>query len=543
MKSKQKKIEEKPRVVSFGNNEEDVMDIEDIEERSTYTGTMTAEEIRKNLGDRWWRLNNLYYIKDENGVKMLFRPADRAPQKELHDNFWYNMIVPKARQLGVTTFFAILYFDAVLFSENKTACIIAHKLEDMKKIFRNKIKFAWDNMHPWLREYIGTPKTSSAWELSFPNGSNIFVSMSSRGGTVQFLHISEFGYICQKSPEKADEIVAGAINSVHTGNIVSIESTAAGREGYFYDYCMLADKIKKERRVLTPMDWKLFFFPWFLDKKYTLEGDFAYGAEMDNYFKVLEVRDGIKLTKEQKNWYVKKKEKMGEKMFSEFPATLEEAFQKSVEGAYYAKEMSKVFLDNRIRNIPLENVEVETWWDLGMNDFNVILLTQTVNGYIHFIDMYWNHGYGLQHYYDWLKQRREERGYRYGAHHLPHDAEVTELGTGVSRKQTLYNLGMRNIKVGKKLGILDGIDGVRNLFNRFVFDENNCKKLSDALFNYKKDYDEKLGMFKDKPKHDEASHFADAVRLLPQLWRDIAYTLNGDDDENYDPHKSVSFYG
>jgi hypothetical protein len=462
------------------------MDIRDIVGLSEPQG-VTEAEIMAHLGDRWWRLNNLYYIKDENGKKVLFKPEGRQPQKELFDNFWYFTIVPKARQLGITTYFSILYFDAILFSNNTTACIIAHKLEDMKKIFRNKIKFAWEHLHPWLKTYIGEAKTASAWELSFGNGSSIYVSMSARSGTVQYLHISEFGYICQKSPEKADEIVAGAINSVHVGNVVSIESTAAGREGYFYDFCMKAEQMRKEGRELSKMDWRIFFFPWYIDPKYYLDGNIVHSAEDTAYFNLLESKHGIQLTTSQKNWYVKKREQQKDKMYAEYPSTLDEAFRTTVEGSYYARDMNKVYMDNRIRPMPLEsNIEVETWWDLGVNDFNVVLLTQTVHGHIRFIDMYQNHGYGLSHYYDWLKERKDLKGYRYGAHHFPHDVEVTELGTGLSRKQTLYNLGLRNIKVGKRLGILEGIDQVRNLFHRFWFDEINCTKLSDALFNYKK---------------------------------------------------------
>lgn len=486
---------------------------------------LTVEEIVKYMGNRWWRLNNLYYVLDENGKKVLFKPESRVAQKTLHDNFWYFTIVPKARQLGVTTFFAILYLDAILFSKNKTAGIIAHREVDMKKIFRNKIKFAWDHMHPWLKAYFGEPDANSAYELTWKgegqHGGSIFVSMTTRGSTLQYLHISEFGYICQKAPDKAEEIVSGAINSVHAGNVVSIESTAAGREGYFYEFCMDAEKMRKEGKQLTPMDWKIFFFPWWIDPKYSLDGNVIITKEENDYFDLLKQKHGIELTQGQKNWYVKKKKLMKDKMFSEFPSTLDEAFQTSVEGSYYQREMAKVYLENRIRAVPHDPMyDVDTWWDLGMNDFNVVLLTQTIKGRVHFIDMYWNHGFPLSHYYNWLKERKDLMGYRYGKHHMPHDIEVEELGTGVSRKQTLYSLGMRNIRVGTKISIQDGIDKVRNLFNRFVFDEEKCQKLAESLFNYRREWDEKMGSFKDKPRHDENSHFADPVRLLGELWRD-----------------------
>lgn len=503
---------------------------EDIELMS-----LTVEDIVKNMGDRWWRLNNLYYIKDENGNKVLFKPELREAQKILHDNFWYFTIVPKARQLGITTFYSILYFDAILFSENKTAGIIAHRQEDMKKIFRNKIKFAWDNLHPWLKKYIGEPDTNSAYELVFPNGGSIFVSMSTRSGTVQYLHISEFGYTCAKAPDKAEEIVTGAINSVHSGNVVSIESTAAGKEGYFYEFSMEAERNRKEGKTLTPMDWKIFFFPWWIDPKYSLEGNITLTKEDKDYFSLLETKHGIKLSAGQKAWYVKKRAMMRDKMMQEYPSTLDEAFQASIEGAFYQREMAKVYLENRIKPIPHDSTAtVDTWWDLGMNDFTVILFTQTIGGQIRFIDMYWNRGMSLAHYYDILAQKKENLGYRYGFNNFPHDLEVKELGAGISRKQTLWDMGMRNMRVGTKVPISDGIERVRQLFNRFYFDEEKCQRLHEALFNYRREFDDKMGVFKDKPRHDDNSHFADPVRLMGELWKETTFLMQTSNEKEYE---------
>lgn len=476
---------------------------------------LSVEEIRKHLSDREWRLNNLYYIRDERGNKVLFKFNET--QKFLHDNLWFFNIVPKARQLGVTTFFAILYLDQVLWSENKSAGIIAHRQEDLKKIFKSKIKFAVDNLHPWLKERVGEANTDNAYELSFKNGSNIFVSMNTRSGTVQFLHISEFAYICQKFPEKAEEIVTGSINSVHAGCMVSIESTARGAEGKFFEFAMDAERRRKEGQELTPLDFKIFFFPWFLKEEYTIEGNVLITAEDTLYFNTLESKHGIKLTDGQKRWYVKKKELNGDKMSQEFPSTLQEAFSVSQEGAYYANQMSKVYLQRRICHLPVDpTIEVDTYWDLGQNDYNVVIFVQTVGPVIRIVDLYYNHGEGLEHYVKML----EERKYRYGKHVFPFDINVKELGTGLTRKEQLYNLGMTNIWVAPKLLISDGIEAVRRLFSRFYFDEEKTAKLYEALANYRKEWDDKLGQFKDKPLHNEASHFADSVRTLATSWRE-----------------------
>jgi hypothetical protein len=391
----------------------------------------------------------------------------------------------------------------------------------MKKIFRSKIRFAWENLHPFVKEKIGEPNTDSAYELIFPNGSSIFVSMTTRGGTVQYLHITEHGYICQKFPEKAEEIKSGALNSVHAGQMVSIESTAAGREGDFFDFCMEAERMRKEGKQLTELDFKIFFFPWFRDPRYTLEADFMIPKEIVEYFERLEKELHMTFTDGQKRWYSKKKDMQKEKMFSEYPSTLDEAFQANLEGAYFSKEMNKVYTERRIQILPHDsNLEVDTWFDLGMNDMNVILFTQTKGPQIRFIDMYWNKGEGLAHYYGVMKEKADKHGYRYGTNNFPHDIEVRELGTGISRKQVLFELGMRNIRVGKKADVRDGIEGIRRIFSRFYFDEEKCSKLYDALFNYRREFDDKLGAFKDKPLHNEASHFADAVRLIGQLWRE-----------------------
>ena len=50
------------------------------------------------------------------------------------------------------------------------------------------------------------------------------------------LHISEFGKVCARFPEKAKEIVTGGINTIHSGSFVFIESTAEGNQGYFKDF-------------------------------------------------------------------------------------------------------------------------------------------------------------------------------------------------------------------------------------------------------------------------------------------------------------------
>jgi hypothetical protein len=67
-----------------------------------------------------------------------------------------------------------------------------------------------------------------------------------RGDTLQWLLITEFGKICAKYPEKAREIITGALNTVHVGQRVTIESTAEGQEGRFYEMTTTAENMALE---------------------------------------------------------------------------------------------------------------------------------------------------------------------------------------------------------------------------------------------------------------------------------------------------------
>ena len=142
----------------------------------------------------WSRLNNgLYWIVDKQGQVVKFKP--NVTQEELAQLLHGRDIILKARQRGITTLMCLIAFDECLFIPNWSAAIIAHRLTDAKTIFESKVKFPYDNLPPELKESLGTTR-DAADTLHFTNGSSISVTTSARPGTLQRLHISEFGRIC-----------------------------------------------------------------------------------------------------------------------------------------------------------------------------------------------------------------------------------------------------------------------------------------------------------------------------------------------------------
>ncbi len=184
------------------------------------------------------------------------------------------------------------------------------------------------------------------------------------------------------------------------------------------------------------------------------------------------------------------------------------SFTAAVSGSYYGRLITKADNDGRIGSVPVDtNVGVETWWDLGIGDSTAIWFAQRVGKEIHLIDYYETSGESLAHYADKL----EEKGYHYSHHIAPHDIQARELGTGKSRLEVANELGI-DFEVAPKLEVDHGIESVRNILPHCYFDREKCKLGLDAVRQYRKQWDDKNQVFKNKPLHDWCSHAADALR-------------------------------
>lgn len=484
----------------------------------------------ENLQSRWWRLNNLYSIIDKDGNKITFRP--NWAQVMFLENMWYCNILLKARQLGLTTFICIFFLDIAIFNSNTSCGIIAHNKEDAEKFFRNKIKFAYDNL-PLVIQRMMPANTDTARELRFANGSSISVGTSMRSTTLQYLHISEHGKLCAKYPEKAIEVRTGALNTVEQGNYVFIESTAEGKTGDFYDFAQLALKNMRAQTPLSPLDYKFFFFPWWRHPSYTMTFNVEHPQELLDYYNDLEENHDIILSPGQKNWYTKKYETQQDKMKQEYPSTPEEAFEAAVHGAYYSKQIDRAHTEKRTYlRIPHDDtVLVHTCWDLGISDNMSVWFFQLVGKEIHWINYYENSEEGFPHYKAQLEAMRIQNGYVYGQHFAPHDIGARELSSGLTRLAMAAKLELYFVQL-PKLDVQTGINLARSGFNRCYFDIK-CDAGLTHLSNYVKTWNNKLNMFSEVPRHDEHEHAASAFRYgmqaITQGLVSSSYSINNRD--------------
>lgn len=467
-------------------------------------------ELAKQYSDQWWRLNNLYWIIDKQGKRVKFTP--NTSQERLYWDMWYREVILKARQRGFTTFIDIFALDTCIFNPNFSAGIIAHNLEDSKKIFRTKVKYPYDNLPQGIRDMVPA-NNDKAGEYVFSNGSSISVSTSYRSGTLQLLHVSEYGKIAAKNPEKALEIKTGAMEAVPKDGIILVESTAEGNGGDFYELTKKARKIHDEGRKPRTMEYKFFFEPWFENEDYSHDEPVEITDEYEKYFEELEEL-GIKLTDGQKYWYIDKAGDLEDEMKREYPSTPDEAFEAAIKGAYFAKQMSKMRNDQRITPLPITpNHEVMTAWDLGKNDTTAIWFIQHVGKFYHLIDYYEENGEDPDHYVKVLR----EKDYNYGRHFMPHDVETQIFGMKTTRLQQFKDGGLRNIVIVPRIGdVNEGIAATRALLPLCVIDPKRCDDGIRALDNYQKEFNDKTGTYRNYPLHNWASNGVDAIRQFAQ---------------------------
>lgn len=502
---------------------------------------MTEDDLKAKLADPWWRLTSgkLYkiMIKGDAGEESLVLPfVPNESQLRLLEDLHNRNIILKARQLGFTTLVTIYFLDCALFRENVRAGIIAQAEDVAKTIFRDKVKFAYDNLPAPLREAMPLQRDSQSELLFAHNNSSIRVATSMRSGTLQYLHVSEFGKICAKFPDRAKEVVTGSIPAVPANGIVFIESTAEGPEGEFYQMTRRAENLANSGKELSQKDFKFHFFPWWVESRYRADPAGVVITDKDHdYFDEIEVKMGCELDDEQRAWWCVTRDAefsgQPDKMWQEYPSTPQEAFQNSTEGCYYTVQLTAARKQGRITSVPYRpGYPVNTFWDIGHGDGTAIWFHQRIGQYDNFIKFVeaWGEPYS------YFVSEMQKTGWVWGRHFLPHDGNHVRQGMNesLSPAAMLEQLGLRNIEIVPRVSeIAHGIQATRDAFSSCWFDEAGCKDGLVHLENYRKAWSNTAGRFTDQPRHDIHSEAADAFRQFGQGFAE-------DEDEQFDEYES-----
>lgn len=181
----------------------------------------------------------------------------------------------------------------------------------------------------------------------------------------------------------------------------------------------------------------------------------------------------------------------------------------AIKGAYYGKLLEDAIKDRRVGKVPYDAaLLVHDVWDLGKGPRMSVGMFQRFGRSLQMIDyLQGTDSDGIPQ----MIAKLRERPYLWGKHFAPHDIKATDLGTGKTRLETARALGWHFVEV-PEIGVDNGIMAAKLLFPRAWFDEVKCQQFLDAVGQYRQEWDDKKGMFRDVPLHDWTSHPSDMFR-------------------------------
>jgi phage terminase large subunit len=191
------------------------------------------------------------------------------------------------------------------------------------------------------------------------------------------------------------------------------------------------------------------------------------------------------------------------------------SFNAAILGAFYAREMLAVRNEGRIKPlVPFPGEPVHTAWDIGTRDDTSIWWFQVRGGKVYVLDCYTASGVGVDHY----AQVCHDKGWKRGVDYVPHDAKVTEWGTGRTRVESMIKerLNPRLVPMASKL---DGINAVRKTLPLCLFSPECEEKGISALEQYRREWDDEKKTFRQSEVRDWTTHLSDAFRYLSLAWR------------------------
>lgn len=503
------------------------------------TAVMKAAPLNKLLDFRW-RFTHLYWIKPaKNMPEMLFEP--RVEQWEVLELLYVHghtrLAILKARQLGFSTLLALICLDWLLFRPGVNIAIVDKKAGDAHKKLE-KIRFAWERLPYDVRDqYRVDIDNQSTMQIRLKvqgdTRRRIEAGESARGDTNQLLWISEWGPIQKEDPTRSDKIADGDCPSAEKGVIIVETTWRGGKSGRLYDDVVEPGQ-KITAKYRTRKDWKILFYPWYLDKTLVFEGD---PAQIDSncyrYLKGVEKKAKMRFTKGQALWYYKICWPKREKRYEEYPSLLEEIFMSPEPGAIFLEEMAAMVADGRIRRCPvMKGFRVWACFDIGRDDANPIVFIQVVNGEIRVVDYYCNNKESIPHYADYLTAWMGRHGVANLRVVLPHDGGKTSYNDGLKRSEKFAECGHPDAIVINRIPRLwDGIDMVRDVMPYVVFDDERCNRtiehavgkkfpsLVDCMNRYRSIEIKDGKNSSREPIHDMYSHGTSALRTFCEGWQ------------------------
>lgn len=200
---------------------------------------------------------------------------------------------------------------------------------------------------------------------------------------------------------------------------------------------------------------------------------------------------------------------------SDYQQEYECSFEAALRGAIYGQDMETAQREARVGAFDLDpNLPIDVICDLGFTDDTVLVFFQLAPNGILVHEVYSNNELEWDSYLDEMESRNVRDVY------LPHDAKAKNLQTGRSIVEQTIRRGYRPRMVPDHK-LRDGIAATRKLLPFVYWNEPLCGGAIESMKSYRREWDDKLGCYRDRPVHDWASHTADAIRYLGVIFMNL----------------------
>ena len=200
---------------------------------------------------------------------------------------------------------------------------------------------------------------------------------------------------------------------------------------------------------------------------------------------------------------------------SDYEQEFECSWTASLKGAIYGKEMDLAEAEGRVKEYELDpHLPLDVVCDLGFTDDTVLTFFQKSKSQVLVHEVYINNETEWEVYLDEMESRDVRDVY------LPHDARAKNLQTGRSIVEQTIRRGYRPRLVPDHK-LRDGIAATRKLLPYVYWNQPLCSAAIECMKSYRREWDDKLGCYRDRPVHDWASHTADSIRYLGVIFSQL----------------------
>ena len=189
------------------------------------------------------------------------------------------------------------------------------------------------------------------------------------------------------------------------------------------------------------------------------------------------------------------------------------------ETKYFAHAIKNIFdNDRRITNLILPEYNVYSAFDIGINDCTAIVLFQIkrIDNYLKpiIIGYIENNNRDLAFYVTEIRRFCNRYNLPFKNHFIPHDGQKRDWNTGKNTIDFMREMGESAYIVPRPTSKENAIEAMRRKLYLCDFNKENTQRLIDCLSNYSKEFDDKMGTYKNKPLHNWASHGTEAFQTM-----------------------------